>query len=180
MLFLNVEPELINCFDENQPLASFVHIIQSAHIPFKNFVLEIKEDRVKNIQNLCAFCTAYERLGFYIALDDFGTGNSNFHRINSIKPDIIKIDKSLFTQSNKLINKEIVTAISNMAHNLGIRVLAEGVETQESICLGMHANINLFQGYFFSHAKENIDVATFVEMESKCNEIGKNFKKTIL
>ena len=68
----------------------FVETIDDVVIPYKNFLIEIKEDEITNTQALKDFCEYYKELGFSIVLDDFGTGNSTFDRLNVIKPDLIK------------------------------------------------------------------------------------------
>lgn len=181
ILFLNFESDLINNFDVNEAGNSFIETIMTLNIPFKNFVLEIKEDEISNTHALEKFCQRYKSLGFSIALDDFGTGSSNFHRINLIRPDIIKIDRSLFTDvKNNQINKEVVKAISKMSHNLGIRVLAEGVEDEDAICLGMKLLINLYQGYYFCKPANEIKKSENEKVAQKILDIGKLFKKRTL
>ncbi|MGA1932977.1 EAL domain-containing protein [Arcobacter sp. YIC-464] len=177
ILFLNFESSLLNDLESFEKINSFLEDIIDLKIPFRNFVLEIKEDEISNIEVLNKFCKMYKDLGFLIALDDFGTGSSTFHRINIIKPDIIKIDRSLFVDHENQINKEIVKAISKMSHNLGIRVLAEGVEDEETICSSLRASINLYQGYFFSKPKYEIDDVSISLIENKIGEIAKVFKQ---
>ena len=177
ILFLNFESSLLNDLESFEKINSFLEDIIDLKIPFKNFVLEIKEDEISNIEVLNEFCKRYKDLGFMIALDDFGTGSSTFHRINIIKPDIIKIDRSLFCEHNNQINKEIVKAIAKMSHNLGIRVLAEGVETEQSICSSLKASINLYQGFYFSKAQKDIKDRDIEFIESKISKIAKIFKE---
>lgn len=178
LLFLNFESSLINTFDKKLRNYCFVETIDDIVIPYKNFVIEIKEDEIANTQALEDFCLYYKELGFAIALDDFGTGNSTFDRINLIKPDLIKIDKSLFRNiRNNQINKEIVKAIIKMSHNSGITVLAEGVEDEDPICLSMKSNVNLFQGYYFSKAINELDSNEENKILSKIAEIGNIFKQ---
>ncbi len=175
LLFLNVEANTINNFEKEE--LGFINLIKKLDIPFKNFILEIKEDEIENIEALEKFCKYFKGLGFGIALDDFGTGNSNFYRLNVISPDIIKIDKSLFTASSKrIINKEIVKSISKMSQTLGIKVLAEGVEDFNSISMAMKAGINLFQGYFFSKPKISFNHEEFLEIIDLINKTGNEFK----
>jgi len=175
LLFLNVEANTINNFEKEE--LGFINLIKKLNIPFKNFILEIKEDEIENIEALEKFCKYFKGLGFGIALDDFGTGNSNFYRLNVISPDIIKIDKSLFTASSKrIINKEIVKSISKMSQTLGIKVLAEGVEDFNSISMAMKAGINLFQGYFFSKPKISFNHEEFLEIITLINKTGNEFK----
>ena len=180
ILFLNIESSLINNFDINKDYCC-LETINRLNIPYKNFMIEIKEDEIQNTSALKEFCIYYKNLGFTVALDDFGTGNSTFDRINLIKPHLIKIDKSLFKNiENNLINKEIVKAIATMSHNLGIRVLAEGVEDENAICNAMESNINLFQGYYFCKPINHLKTTEINQIISKIITIGNIFKnKTI-
>ena len=178
VLFLNFESSLINNFDKNMRNYCFVETIDDVVIPYKNFVIEIKEDEITNTEALKDFCEYYKELGFTIALDDFGTGNSTFDRINVIKPDLIKVDKSLFVGiKDNQINKEIVKAIAKMSDNLGIQVLAEGVEDEDAICVSMRSNINLFQGYYFCKPINKLTTEENEKVISKIVEMGNLFKK---
>ena len=178
ILFLNFESSLINNFDKNMRNYCFVETIDDVVIPYKNFVIEIKEDEITNTEALKDFCEYYKELGFTIALDDFGTGNSTFDRINVIKPDLIKVDKSLFVDiKDNQINKEIVKAIAKMSDNLGIQVLAEGVEDEDAICISMRSNINLFQGYYFCKPINKLTTEENEKVISKIVEMGNVFKK---
>lgn len=177
ILFLNFESSLLNDLESFEKINSFLETIIELKIPFKNFVLEIKEDEISNTEVLNKFCKQYKKLGFYIALDDFGTGSSTFDRINLIRPDIIKIDKSLFKDFENQINKEIVKAIAKMSHNLGIRVLAEGVEEEQIICASLKSLINLYQGFYFSKPKAYIDNNDMEKIEEKIIYIANIFKE---
>lgn len=181
ILFLNFEPSLINNFDAQEQNYCFTQAIDKVEIPYKNFILEIKEDEISNTKALKEFCAYYKELGFAIALDDFGTGNSTFDRINVIKPDLIKIDKSLFVDTkNNHINREIIKSIARMGHNLGIRVLAEGVEDEDAICLALKSNVNLFQGYYFSRPVFELDTFLMDKIIVKMNDIGTIFRRLTL
>ena len=181
LLFLNFEPSLINNFHPQEQNYCFTEAIDKVEIPYKNFILEIKEDEISNTKALKEFCAYYKELGFAIALDDFGTGNSTFDRINVIKPDLIKIDKSLFQDTkNNHINREIVKSIARMGHNLGIRILAEGVEDEDAICLALKSNVNLFQGYYFSKPVFELDAVLMDNIRLRMNDIGSVFKKMTL
>lgn len=181
ILFLNFESTSINTFNLRDNRYCFTKTIQELEIPSKNFMLEIKEDEITNSEALKNFCKVYKKLGFSIALDDFGTGNSTFDRINIIKPDLIKIDKSLFKNiKNNQINKEIVKSISKMCKNLGILALAEGVEDRDAICASMRKGINLFQGYYFSRPKSYIDKKEKSNIISKISTIGDIIRNSIL
>jgi EAL domain-containing protein (putative c-di-GMP-specific phosphodiesterase class I) len=181
LLFLNFESSLINNFDKKIKASCFTKTIKKFGIPYKNFMIEIKEDEIENTQALEEFCAYYRELGFTIALDDFGTGNSTFNRINVIKPDLIKIDKSLFQNiKDNQINKEIIKSIAKMSHNLGIRVLAEGVEDSDAVCVAMKSYINLFQGYYFCKPSKDLNQNQIETIFSTITHIGDLFRKSTL
>ena len=156
MLFLNFQSTAINDDFRLQQL-SFEKGLQELQIPSKNIVLEIKEDGIENTQALNAFTEYYKQQGFIIALDDFGTGSSQYERLSIVKPDIVKIDRSLLSNvSTNYINAEIVKSIANMCHKIGATVLAEGVEQEEEILKCLNFDIQIYQGYWFSKPQQHI------------------------
>lgn len=179
ILFLNFESSLIDSFSSKSNNSyEFTNLIDKLEIPYKNFMIEIKEDEIQNSKALEDFCTTFKDKGFSISLDDFGTGSSTFDRINQIRPHLIKIDKSLFVNvKNNLINKEIVKAITNMSHNLGIKVLAEGVEDIDAICTCLKSSINLFQGYYFLKPQKDIFQKDIEKIYYDVLDVSKEFKE---
>lgn len=179
ILFLNFESSLIDSFNSKSNNSyEFTNLIDKLEIPYKNFMIEIKEDEIQNSKALEDFCITFKDKGFSISLDDFGTGSSTFDRINQIRPHLIKIDKSLFVNvKNNLINKEIVKAITNMSHNLGIKVLAEGVEDIDAICTCLKSSINLFQGYYFLKPQKDIFQKDIEKIYYDVLDVSKEFKE---
>ncbi|MEJ8553478.1 putative bifunctional diguanylate cyclase/phosphodiesterase [Tepidibacter sp. Z1-5] len=92
-----------------------------------------------------------KKRGINIALDDFGTGYSSLNYLKSFPIDVLKIDKSFVDEicSNKVDNAIILAAIT-MAKALDIKVVAEGVETNEQLELLKDADCQEYQGYLFS------------------------------
>ncbi len=88
--------------------------------------------------------------GFTISIDDFGTGVSSFSRLGEMKFDILKIDRSfldgIFKSDRKLA---IVKHILQMAQNLNVKTIAEGVETEEQRRFLRQCNCDWAQGYFY-------------------------------
>ncbi|MFH0977553.1 MAG: EAL domain-containing protein [Spirochaetota bacterium] len=87
--------------------------------------------------------------GYLISLDDFGTGYSSLSYLRSLPIDILKLDKSFILGidcDEKSVS--IVGSIINIAHNLGIKVIAEGVETKEQAALLKGINCDLSQGWY--------------------------------
>lgn len=149
ILFVNFESKLIDTFESGHYL--FDGLLNRYGIPFSNIVLEIKEDEVKDTAKLQDFCTHYRGLGFNIALDDFGIGRSSFDRLAVVRPDIIKIDRSLIADiDTQYIHQEIVRAICRMSTNIGAMALAEGVERLEEAGYSQHLGATLIQGFWIA------------------------------
>ncbi|PKL19905.1 MAG: hypothetical protein CVV48_15640 [Spirochaetae bacterium HGW-Spirochaetae-4] len=91
---------------------------------------------------------AFAQRGITLALDDFGTGYSNLEALVNMPFDIVKIDRSVV--SNSTNNFELITLISVVLERLGKSMIAEGVETQEQVEFVRAAGIDCMQGYFFS------------------------------
>jgi|ERR1035441_8340977 PAS domain S-box-containing protein len=90
-------------------------------------------------------------LGVRLSIDDFGTGYSSLSRLRRIPVDTLKIDRAFISHMDRdLESREIVRIIIMLAHNLGLKVVAEGTETQEHINLLKQLNCEMAQGYFFS------------------------------
>jgi predicted signal transduction protein with EAL and GGDEF domain len=95
-------------------------------------------------------------LGVRLSIDDFGTGYSSLSRLRRIPVDTLKIDRAFISNMDSdPENREIVRAIIMLAHNLGLKVVAEGTETEEQINLLKQLNCEMAQGYFFSRPADD-------------------------
>lgn len=100
----------------------------------------------------------YKENGFCIAIDDFGTGVSGLHLLYVTDTNFIKIDKFFIRDINLDSKKKLFcTSIVEMAHIMGIRVIAEGVESIEEYYICKELKIDFIQGYFL--AKPTLDVS---------------------
>ncbi len=89
-------------------------------------------------------------MGITISIDDFGTGYSSLSKLKDYPIDTLKIDKSFIDNlPHNTKSATIATTIIDLAHNLGFKVVAEGVETKEQLDFLIEHNCDLFQGYFF-------------------------------
>jgi diguanylate cyclase (GGDEF)-like protein/PAS domain S-box-containing protein len=89
--------------------------------------------------------------GIQVSLDDFGTGYSSLSYLQRFQIDIVKIDRSFVQDLPKPTNLALCQAIIAMAHALGMRVVAEGVENQVQADLLTQAGCDFAQGYLYSH-----------------------------
>jgi PAS domain S-box-containing protein len=95
-------------------------------------------------------------LGVRLSIDDFGTGYSSLSRLRRIPVDTLKIDRAfIMHMDTDLESREIVRVIIMLAHNLGLKVVAEGTETAEHIKLLKQLNCEMSQGYFFSRPADD-------------------------
>ncbi|MHA6260598.1 EAL domain-containing protein [Sporosarcina sp. CAU 1771] len=126
----------------------------------KWLTLEITESAVVEQEvNVLEKVEKIRELGITISLDDFGTGYASFNKIKELKPDILKLDKSLIdgvlTDPESI---EITTAVIRLAHRLSIRVVAEGVETQEQHDFLATLDCDWVQGYVMSRPVPEEDI----------------------
>jgi PAS domain S-box-containing protein len=90
-------------------------------------------------------------LGAHLSIDDFGTGYSSLSRLRRLPVDTLKIDRAfIMNMDSDPESREIVRVIVMLAHNLGLKVVAEGAETEEHVNQLKQLNCELAQGYFFS------------------------------
>ena len=94
---------------------------------------------------------SYKALGFWTALDDFGAGYAGLGLLARLQPNLIKIDMELLRDIHLSHPKQvIVAALAQIARELDITVLAEGVENEAELTALRAAGIALFQGYHFA------------------------------
>ncbi len=95
-------------------------------------------------------------LGVRLSIDDFGTGYSSLSRLRRIPVDTLKIDRAfILHMDSDPESREIVRVIITLAHNLGLKVVAEGAETEEHVNLLKQLNCEMAQGYFFSRPADD-------------------------
>lgn len=123
------------------------HNIQSDRL-----IVEITESEViQDIQVFKDILNMLRRAGVAVSIDDFGSGHAGLNLLADIQPDQIKIDMHLIRNiGHDGPRQSIVNAIKNICLDLGIDVLAEGIETREEYLFLAQAGISLYQGYFFA------------------------------
>ena len=133
-------------------------ILSETGLPASGLKLEITESAI--IDNTTAGIDLLLRLkemGIQIAIDDFGTGYSSLSYLHKLPIDSLKIDRS-FVSCMGQDSVEIVRTIIGLAHNLGLDVIAEGVETAEQLQQLRTLGCEYAQGYLFSRPAEAADI----------------------
>ena len=113
--------------------------------------LEITESAIiDNTETAASMLKQIKSLGIKVSLDDFGTGYSSLSYLHRFPIDTLKVDRSFVTRMNLPKNSVIVRTIVTLASNLGMDVIAEGVESGDQIVQLSGMNCEYVQGYLFS------------------------------
>ena len=90
-------------------------------------------------------------MGFILSIDDYGTGYSSMEYLKRLPVNELKIDKSFVLEVNKSkTDQVIVNSAIELGHNLGLKVIAEGIEEESAIDILKQSGCDVAQGYFFS------------------------------
>lgn len=137
--------------DKNLP-CYILELLRNHDLPAKNLVLEITEEAVVlDFKHATLILECLRDLGIRIAVDDFGTGYSSLSLIKRLPVDELKIDRSFVTNlPDDTDDVAIVCAAINLAHNLGLQVIAEGVETQGGLDWLAENGCEQAQGFLIS------------------------------
>ncbi len=141
-----------NQFTEQNIIQILQEALQEADLSGESLEVEITEyTLIQNTQKTISILNQMKDLKLKIALDDFGTGYSSLSYLTSFPVDAIKIDRSFvmgctMSRSNRIVIKAIIA----MGHSLGMRIVAEGIETSEQLQLLKEYGADEGQGFYFS------------------------------
>ncbi|MEF9893310.1 MAG: EAL domain-containing protein [Anaerorhabdus sp.] len=140
-------------FEKTNFLDDYISIVQRYKVPPEYIEFEITESAIyKDTQRIIEFINRIHELGITCSVDDFGSGYSSLNRLKEIQADTLKID-GIFFKVNEDENKRaysIVRSIVEMAKNLNMKTVAEGVESREQVDLLKKMGCDLIQGYYFA------------------------------
>ena len=148
-VFLNAYPEAA-IEDPHHPRV-FARMIEFYGINPKNVVIEILETGVSDEGRLVDAVNLYRSLGCKIAIDDFGVGFSNFDRLWRLRPDFVKIDRSVTVSAVRETHAKLVLAnMVKLIQQCGAKVIVEGIETRDEALTALEVGADFLQGYFFA------------------------------
>lgn len=149
MIFLNAYPEAA-IEDPHHPQV-FARMMEFYSIHPKNVVIEILETGVSDEAQLVDAVKLYRKLGCKIAIDDFGVGYSNFDRLWRLRPDFVKIDRSVTATAARETHAKLVLAnMVKLIQQCGAKVIVEGIETRDEALTALDVGADYVQGYFFA------------------------------
>lgn len=139
-------------FKRTDIVQSMAQILQETQHPPELLEIELTESvLMKTITNTVTKLSELKKIGVAIAVDDFGTGYSSLAYLKRFRVNTLKIDQSFVRDINDdSDDAAIVIAIISMAHSLGMKVIAEGVENREQLMFLKQHGCDEIQGYYFS------------------------------
>ena len=161
-LNLDPSPRITINFSANQlaqkdMVENIKNIVGSTGLQMSDVELELTESAIMNepLQAISMF-SSLRKLGLNIAIDDYGTGYSSLRYLADLSVDTLKIDRAFIMQCPKDSKfNAIIKSTITLAHDLNIRVVAEGVETKEQVDFLTENGCDILQGYYFSKPLTN-------------------------
>ncbi len=148
-VFINFMPSSI--YDPAFCMKSTLHAMSQTRLQPNDIVFEVVEsEAVTDVPHLKKICSYYREHGFHFALDDVGTGSNSLQMVCDLRPDYMKIDKSLISRLDDAMYRSAISKIVDLGHEFGVRVIAEGIETKTSAETCSSIGIDLMQGYHFA------------------------------
>ncbi|WP_178082572.1 bifunctional diguanylate cyclase/phosphodiesterase [Pseudomonas sp. AOB-7] len=151
-------------FQDSQLLPTLSRLIEERGVDAQWLEFELTETAVmRRSDQVQQTMLALGRLGVRFSLDDFGTGFSSFVHLNNLPITLLKIDKSFVGgMGERAENRQLVRAMINLAHNLNLEVVAEGVENIEQLDMLRQFGCDQVQGYLISKAVPLAELARFL------------------
>lgn len=125
-------------------------------------IIEITEDSIeKNLDVARANIQTIKKMGFSVALDDIGSGYTSLISLCDYPIDIVKLDRALLLLADKEIGRKLFLGVMSFIQDLGLKVVCEGVETEEQNALISESNCDHIQGWYYSKALPTRDAENF-------------------
>ncbi len=168
-LAVNVSPHQFRRSDINALVAK---VLAETGFPAKHLELEITESGLmENQENATGILNCLRVQSIRLAIDDFGTGYSSLAYLKSFPLDVLKIDKRFIDDiPHSKDGMEIAATIIAMAHTLGLKVLAEGVETPEQLAFLQEKGCDMYQGFIKSRPLSATEFAKLLHNQQR-NEL---------
>jgi len=170
---ISINKSPVQFHNKGRSHAEWFDYLHQLGLPGESLVVEITEGLMLDKNAIVSDkLLAFRDAGVQVAVDDFGTGYSSLSYLKKFDIDYIKIDKS-FVQNLSIYSEDMVLceAIIVMAHKLGLKVVAEGIETIEQRDLLIAIGCDFGQGYLFSRPVSSEDMEALVIAQ---NEVSKN------
>ncbi len=120
--------------------------------PLTRIIFEVTEgEQVADRAHLVSIFREYRKHGLQTAIDDFGAGFAGLNLLAEFQPDIVKLDMKIIRDiDTRPASRAILRAVVSLCRELGIRLIAEGIETRSEFDVLLDHGVELFQGYLFA------------------------------
>lgn len=153
---------------ENDDILAYIQLLLNKYnIPAKFIEFELTENIYMNsYESARIFIATCNSMGISVSMDDFGSGYSSLNMISDLNIDILKIDKIFMRHANLSENDRIVlTSVIDMAKQLNMIVLCEGVETENQVDFLKDAGCDIIQGYYYARPMCQSEFDDFIMMD---------------
>lgn len=156
-------------FEQRGLLASVAQALEESGLPQDALELEITESVIMaQGDSVIAALNALKSLGVRLAVDDFGTGYSSLAYLRNFPVDVLKIDRAFVRGLGcEEVDAAIVRAVIDLAHAIGLEVVAEGVETEDQREILAHLGCDLLQGYLISKPVPSAEIERLMRSEAR-------------
>jgi EAL domain-containing protein (putative c-di-GMP-specific phosphodiesterase class I) len=147
LIFLNIHPQVL--LDPNYKIGETKQLLEEFGISPEQIVFELTEKQaVTDFVQFERILSHYRDQGFRIAVDDAGSGFNSLKTLVYLKPEFIKLDKSLIQDIDRVtVKQQLVSLVKNFASESNTCIIAEGIERVEEYNYLLHQGISLGQGY---------------------------------
>lgn len=127
-------------------------IVDKYEIPYEYIELELTESVfTENADLMLKVMQKLHEIGFKLSIDDFGSGYSSLNMLKDIPADVVKIDREFFNGTvNSQKGRAVISTVVDLAKNLDMQVISEGVETVEQVDFLQDIDCHMVQGYYFA------------------------------
>ena len=149
-------------FDVANPIDTIEGVVRRYRIPRAVLCLEVTERvMTRNHPGMAKTVHQFRQAGYQVWMDDFGSEYSSLSLLHNYHFDVIKIDMGFFSHFDDR-SRQIITSVVTMARTLGVRTLAEGVETKEQVSFLKKIGCGQIQGYFYGRPMMYEDTLSYM------------------
>ena len=149
-------------------IPNLLYITNQHGLLTSDLVLEVTESlALRDVDHAIDNLIELRKHGFKVSIDDFGTGHSSLAQLQEISADKLKIDRRFIQQLDTDKGHAMVLAIQQMAQALGLKTVAEGVETEEQQQMVRQMGINFIQGYYYAKALDKESCLTWIKLHNE-------------
>ncbi len=149
-------------------LQTVADTLERSGLPTDGLELEITEGTaMQSVGHTAAILARFKEMGIAVAIDDFGTGYSSLAYLKRFPLDVLKIDQSFVRNiSTDRDDRAIAGAVASLAHSLGLKVVAEGVESEAHRAVLAELAVDYYQGYLFGKPMPAAEAAAWLAAQA--------------